>query len=112
MMNKCKMSPIALGLSIGVVWGLSVFITGLTAYFFSYGKPFVLAMGTMYIGYEPSVVGSLIGGLFGLLDGLIGGVLIGLLYNCFITCCSCCRSTKEDSGCCDVKPSSAVKKKK
>ncbi|MCX7114919.1 MAG: bacteriophage holin [Gammaproteobacteria bacterium] len=94
-MIKCKISPLALGLAFGVVWGLSVFITGLTALFFSYGKPFVDAMSTMYIGYEPSLTGSLLGGLFGFLDGLIGGAIIACLYNCFATKC-CCRPSKND----------------
>ena len=94
-MNKCKLSPIAMGIAIGIVWGLTVFITGLVAFYFSYGKPFVLAMSSMYIGYEPSIAGSLIGGAFGFIDGLIAGILIGWLYNCFAGYCSCCSTNKK-----------------
>lgn len=95
MKNKCQcqLSPLAMGLSLGCVWGLSMLFTGLLACYFSYGKPFVLAMSTMYVGYEPSVVGSLIGGAFGFIDGLIGGLLIGWFYNCFVGCSVCCCNT-------------------
>lgn len=92
---KCKLSPMAMGLALGLVWGLSVFVTGLLAYHFSYGKPFVMAMSALYIGYEPSVSGSFIGGGFGFVDGWIVGALIGWFYNCFVGCCSCVCSTKS-----------------
>jgi hypothetical protein len=96
-MKKCKLSPFAFGMSLGLVWGLSVFVTGLMAYYLSYGKPFVMAMSAMYIGYEPSVMGSLIGGAFGFVDGLIGGALIALFYNGFSQACGCC----QPCPCCD-----------
>lgn len=97
MHNKCKLSPTALGLSLGIVWGLSVFLTGLIAFYFSYGKPFVAAMSTMYVGYEPSIAGSLIGGAFAFIDGFIGGALVAWFYNRFSGCCSCCPTTTHKS---------------
>lgn len=87
-MTKCKLSPMALGLSLGVMWGLSVLIMGLVAFYFMFGTPFVTAMGVVYIGYEPSIVGSLIGGAIGFVDAFIGGVIIAWLYNCFSGCCN------------------------
>ena len=87
-MTKCRLSPLAFGLSLGVVWGVSVFIMGLVAQYLSYGTEFVSAMGVVYIGYEPSIVGSVIGGLFGFIDALVGGALIAWLYNVFSGCCS------------------------
>jgi hypothetical protein len=92
-MNRCNLSPLALGLSFGLVWGVSVLVTGLLSLYFSYGTPFVIAMGTIYIGYESTIIGSLIGGAFGFVDGLIGGVLIGAIYNLFVRCCSCCSTS-------------------
>jgi hypothetical protein len=86
-MTKCRLSPLAFGLSLGVVWGVSVLIMGLLAFHFSYGTEFVSAMGVLYIGYESSIIGSLIGGLYGFIDALIGGALIAWLYNCFSGCC-------------------------
>ncbi|CEK09209.1 bacteriophage holin [Legionella hackeliae] len=87
-MNKCKLSPVALGLSLGVIWGISILILGLIATYYSYAKPFVSAMGALYVGYEPTVIGSLLGGLIAFIDFFIFGFLIGWLYNLF-ACCGC-----------------------
>ncbi|MDP3704899.1 MAG: bacteriophage holin [Legionellaceae bacterium] len=84
---KCKLSPVALGLALGVFWGLSILAMGLLASYFMYGTAFVTAMGNMYVGYEASVLGSVIGGFIGFVDAFIGGAIIGWLYNVFSGCC-------------------------
>ncbi|MDX2346582.1 MAG: bacteriophage holin [Legionella sp.] len=86
-MTKCRLSPLAFGLSLGVIWGASVLVMGLLAFYLSYGTAFVSAMGVLYIGYESSIVGSIIGGVFGFIDAFVGGALIAWLYNCFSGCC-------------------------
>ncbi|MDF1646747.1 MAG: bacteriophage holin [Legionellaceae bacterium] len=86
-MSKCRLSPLAFGLSLGVLWGASVLIMGLLAHYFSYGSEFVGAMGVIYVGYEPSIMGGIIGGLFGFIDALVAGALIAWLYNIFSGCC-------------------------
>ncbi len=95
-MTRCKLSPLALGLSLGVIWGASVLLMGLLAHYFAYGTAFVSAMGVVYIGYEPSIAGSLIGALFGFIDALVAGILIAWLYNIFACCC------KKKCGTCDT----------
>lgn len=95
-MNGCKLSPVALGLAIGILWGVSLLVMGLVAHFYVYGKPFVDALATLYWGYEPSIQGSVIGGIIGLVDGFIMGALIGWLYNKFSACvCTCCVPGKK-----------------
>lgn len=91
-MSGCKLSPVGLGASIGVLWGLSLFVMGLLAFHYAYGQDFVSAIGTMFVGYEPSIRGSVIGGIMGLVDGFITGFLIAWLYNRF-SCgrCGCCK---------------------
>lgn len=86
-MTNCRLSPLALGLSLGVVWGLSLLVMGLIACYYSYGQPFVMAVSTLYLGYEPTVMGSVIGGLIGFVDAFIGGVIIAWFYNLFSCCC-------------------------
>lgn len=86
-MTKCRISPFAFGLSLGLVWGAAVLFMGLIAHFFEYGKAFVTAIGVVYVGYEPSITGSAIGGLFGFIDALVAGALIAWLYNFFAGCC-------------------------
>lgn len=87
-MNNCKLCPVALGLSLGVIWGVSVFFIGMVAHFYLYGRPFVEALGVLYIGYDPSIAGCVIGGLIGFLDAFLGGLIIAWLYNVFSNCTS------------------------
>ncbi|KTD17843.1 bacteriophage holin [Legionella jordanis] len=86
-MYKSKLSPISLGLSFGILWGLSTLIMGLIATYYSYGRPFVAAMANLYPGYAATIKGSLIGGLYGFIDAFIFGLLLALLYNLFSCCC-------------------------
>ena len=90
-MIKCKLSPLALGLAFGILWGISIFLMGLLAHFFSYGEVFVTSIGTLYIGYDTTIIGSIIGGIIGFVDGFIGAAILAWLYNFFAGCCK-----KED----------------
>ncbi|KTD31233.1 hypothetical protein Lmor_2730 [Legionella moravica] len=96
-MNGCKLSPVGLGLSLGVLWGLSMLFLGISAYYYSYGKPFVEAVASLYLGYEPSIKGSIIGGICGFINAFITGFLIAWLYNKFSCCkCSCCGTKNKE----------------
>ncbi len=88
-MVKCNLSPIALGLAFGVLWGLSILLMGLLAHWFSYGEIFVTSMGALYVGYDTTILGSLIGGLIGFIDAFIGGCILAWLYNLFSH--GCCK---------------------
>ena len=85
-MTSNKLCPKALGLSFGVMWGLSVLIMGLLAHHFMYGVHVVEAVGALYIGYGPSLLGSFIGGIIGFANAFISGFLLAWLYNCFSGC--------------------------
>ncbi|MFA5958963.1 MAG: bacteriophage holin [Tatlockia sp.] len=87
-MTKLKLHPVALGMSLGIIWGVSILLMGLIAAYFSYGKTFVTAVGGLYIGYQPTIAGSFIGGLIGFIDAFIGGLIIAWLYNMF-SCHEC-----------------------
>ena len=110
-MTKCKLSPAALGLAFGTFWGLTVFIVGLIVYAFHFGIPFVTAMGTVYVGYETSVLGAFFGGVFGFVHGLIVGVILGWFYNGFLHCVCCSASAHMEDGCCAPHPTTTKKKK-
>lgn len=84
-----RFSALSLGLAIGLVWGLGILITGLGAHFFpTWGGAFVTAMGSIYVGFKATVLGSLLGGLMGFIDGFIFGALVAWIYNCCINCCN------------------------
>lgn len=63
------------------MWFIYIVSLGLLAGFFNWGVPFVELMGSLYIGYKPTLIGSLVGGVWALVDGAIAGVIIALVYN-------------------------------
>ncbi len=73
----------ALGLALGILWGLGVFFLGIAALVIpgQWGDQMVWILGNVYVGYDASVVGALIGAVWGFADGFIGGALLAWLYN-------------------------------
>ena len=90
-----KLCACKLGFALGLIWGVSAFCLGLASMWWGFGSEWVTLIGTVYIGYKATVLGSFIGFLYGFVDSFIFGVLIALIYNC---CCSskCCMAKCED----------------
>lgn len=77
-----KLKPIALGISLGTVWGSALFITTWLSYFTGYGKSFLEVIAvSIYPGYTISPLGSFLGLFYGFIDFMIVGTLIGWIYN-------------------------------
>lgn len=93
-----KLSVCNLGAAMGGVWAISMFLLALLAAFFDVGTPIVDLMGSLYVGYDASVIGAFIGFIWGFIDGYIGGILIAMLYN-FCQCRCPCKSC-QDARCC------------
>jgi hypothetical protein len=82
--KKMKIKPLALGLSLGIVWGGVLFATTLLSYFTGYGKSFLeVIAGSVYPGYTISPLGSVLAFFYGFVDLGLGGVIVGWLYNTF-----------------------------
>ena len=81
-----KLHPIALGLVLGFLWGLSVAMLGIVALHFDYAVGFVSALSHLYIGFKTTPLGIVIGMLWGFLDFFVFGLLIGWLYNQCLNC--------------------------
>ena len=75
-----KIQPLALGIAIGVLWTIYVFVVGITA-MFGWGTALVEALASLYIGYSASIFGAIIGAIWAFVDGLIAGVVIAWIYN-------------------------------
>jgi hypothetical protein len=71
-----------LGLSLGLTWGVGVIFIGLAGSV-GWGRPVVDLLGSFYLGFGPSIGGSLIGGVWAFIDGAVGGIVIAWLYNRF-----------------------------
>jgi hypothetical protein len=77
-----RLKPSALGIAIGVVWGVSLFATTWISYYTGYAKAFLEALAvSIYPGYSISPAGSFLGLVYGFFDGLVSGAVIAWLYN-------------------------------
>ncbi len=77
-----KLRPVALGVALGSVWGVSLFITTWISYYTGYGKLFLEVLAqSIYPGYTITPLGSFLGLLYGFADGFVSAVLIGYIYN-------------------------------
>ena len=70
----------ALGLTAGILWGLSVLIATIWVMAFGGGEHLRL-LDRFYIGYDVTAVGAGIGLVYGFVDGFISGWIFGWLYN-------------------------------
>ena len=77
-----KINKVSLGLSLGILWGATVFLATLWIMARGGGQTLIV-LKQFYFGYSVSFVGALLGLVYGFVDGFIGGWLIGLLYNAF-----------------------------
>ena len=78
-----KLHAHALGLTLGVIWGLAIFLVGLTSHWFDYGTELVTFFSGIYIGYGAAFGGAVIGGVWAFIDAYIAGALAAWLYNKF-----------------------------
>jgi len=76
-----KLDVKAFGIACGIVWGFAMLSLGLLNTFTTWGVGIEKAMATLYIGYKPTLVGSIIGGIWGFADAGIGGAVVAWLYN-------------------------------
>jgi len=75
-----KLNAKALGLSLGILWGISIFLVTLFVMWRGGGAT-LSKLSQFYIGYSVSFVGAVLGLIWGFVDGLISGVLFAALYN-------------------------------
>jgi hypothetical protein len=77
-----KLRPVALGVALGAVWGVSLFITTWISYYTGYGRLFLEVLAqSIYPGYTITPFGSFLGLLYGFADGFVSAALIGYIYN-------------------------------
>jgi hypothetical protein len=80
-MEKISVKGLAIGL--GVMWAASVLFLGWAA-IFGWGTAIVDAIGSVYIGFDASVIGGIVGAIWGFIDGAIGGAIIAVFYNAVV----------------------------
>ena len=75
-----RIQPVPLGIAIGVLWSVSVFFAGIVA-IGGWGVALVNVLGSLYIGYDASILGAVIGAVWAFVDGLVAGVIVAWIYN-------------------------------
>lgn len=83
-----RLKVIPLGLAIGALAAISTILFGWLSVHTHWGVPMLQAMSSLYLGFKPTLMGSLHAAGWSFLDGFISGVLLALFYNLF--CCLCC----------------------
>jgi hypothetical protein len=80
-----KINPVGLGVGLGTVWGVSLFITTWVSYYTGYAELFLNTMAkSIYPGYSITPLGSFLGLVYGYIDGILGGLVIGWIHNRFV----------------------------
>ena len=88
-----KLNGKALGLSLGLLWGGTVFLATIIllvkAHFGLHHEsgapigPTLIKLGQFYIGYSMTWYGAIRGFIYGFINGYIGGVILAWVYNRF-----------------------------
>ena len=79
-----KLDVKAMALTIGLLWGAAMFLTGTANLVWDgYGEDFLDVMASVYPGYDATASFGqvIVGALYGLVDGAGGGAVIAWLYN-------------------------------
>ena len=87
--HPTKLSILSFGVALGATWGVGVFLLGIHAWLTGMSVDIVNLLGMAYIGYKPTMLGSIIGASWGFADGFIGGFIIAIVHN-MVACCSRC----------------------
>ncbi len=80
--DMVKFDVKAFTLTCGITWGLFVLFLGWAA-MLGWGTGFTGALGSLYIGYNATFLGSVIGLVWAFFDGAIGGLIFAFVYNAF-----------------------------
>lgn len=78
-----KLNVKALGLACGVLNGGGLLILGILDTVSTWGDAWGQMVASVYLGYTPTIIGSIIIGAWGFVTAGIGGMILAALYNKF-----------------------------
>ncbi len=82
--RHATLGVISFGLALAVTSALLTFLLGIMATFFGWGIELARALSSLYIGFQPTFVGTIAGAVWAFFDGFVAGVMIAWLYNRFL----------------------------
>jgi hypothetical protein len=77
---KMKIDAHRIGLAGGILWGASLFVLTLVSIPTGYAAEFLKVIGSVYLGYHVSLLGSFVGLVYGFVDAYVGLYLLLFLY--------------------------------
>lgn len=78
-----KLDVKAFGFALGIVWGGLMFLLGMVNMLYFWGDTWERMMAIIYVGYSPTVFGSIVGAVWGFVYASLLGFAIALMYNRF-----------------------------
>jgi len=78
-MNKLDVK--AFGFALGIVWGGLMFLFGIFDMFYFWGNAWSRVMSLIYIGYRPTVFGSIFAAAWGFIYASLLGFALARIYN-------------------------------
>ncbi|MBN1494759.1 bacteriophage holin [Candidatus Peregrinibacteria bacterium] len=78
-----KLSPKALGLTIGILFGICLGGGTLLAVYTGYLQQFMELFVGIYPYYTVSLYGAVAGLIWGFIDGFLSGIIFAWIYNVF-----------------------------
>jgi hypothetical protein len=79
--HHTTLGVISFGFALGLTWAILVFVLGLVATFLGWGVAVAGALSSLYLGYGPTLIGSIAGAVWAFVNGLVAGILIAWFYN-------------------------------
>jgi hypothetical protein len=76
-----KLDIKAFGFALGLVWGILSFLLGVVDTLYFWGNTWGKMMALVYLGYNPTILGSIIGAIWGFVYASILGFAIAWMYN-------------------------------
>lgn len=73
----------AFGFALGLTCAIFVFLLGLSASLLGWGVELAVALSSVFVGFGPTIVGTIAGAVWAFVDGLVAGIMIAWLYNRF-----------------------------
>lgn len=82
------------GFALGVTWAIGLLVLGWAGWLSGWGRPMIEIIGTVYLGYKATFLGTIIGAVWGFVDLFVAGIIIAAIYNA----CVCGKSCSRESG--------------
>lgn len=83
-MKYNRLNPLSMALTLALLSSSSIFIAGMSGYYFAHGLPIAGSYGSFYFGYKPLIAPIFLATGLASIGGFISGYILCWIYNLFI----------------------------